>query len=406
MGGNGTIFRNRRIMRTFWPALLVAIAAAGVRAGVQSHQSPCATEASWPMFRGNPQLTGVAVSTLPDKLVVRWKFEAPDAISSSAAIVGHVAYVGCEDEHLYALDMTTGAIRWKFKAGGPVLSSPLVLAQTVYFGDDNGTLHALDAGNGRAKWAFETESPIISSPNYAHGLIVFGSYDGAVYGLNAGNGQPGWRYPTQADRVHGAPGIGDDEVFVAGCDQYLHVIGVADGKLIRRIPMGSVSGASPAVSGSVVYIPTYGEQVRGIDWVEGTTLWTYEDPDRQFPYLASPAVASRAIIVAGRDKRIRSLDRKTGHLLWVFPAKGRVDSSPVVVGERVFIGSSDGNLYALDLSSGKEVWRFEAGGAITASPAVADGCLVIGTLDGVMYCFGPAPVSIPEGTAAPETTDH
>ncbi|MHC4698043.1 MAG: outer membrane protein assembly factor BamB family protein, partial [Planctomycetota bacterium] len=349
---------------------------------------PHTTESSWPMFRGSPRLSGVAASSLPEKLTVRWKFEAPDAVSSSAAIVDGVAYVGCEDEHLYALDMTTGAVRWKYKAEGPVLSSPLVLAQTVYFGDDDGTLHALDVSSGRSKWTFPTESPIISSPNHAQGVIVFGSYNGIVYGLSADGGQQIWKYQTEADRVHGAPGIGDDKVFVGGCDQYLHVLNVSDGKSIRKVSIESVTGASPAVSASTVYIPTYGQQVRGIDWTTGTTLWTYEDAEHQFPYLASPAVTSGAIIVAGRDKRVRSLDSKTGRLNWVFVTKGRVDSSPVVVGKRVFVGSSDGHLYSLDVSSGKETWRFEAGGPITASPAVADGCLVIGTLDGVVYCFG------------------
>ena len=39
-----------------------------------------AGEKSWPMFRGNPQLTGVTDAALPEALVVRWKFETGDAV--------------------------------------------------------------------------------------------------------------------------------------------------------------------------------------------------------------------------------------------------------------------------------------------------------------------------------------
>ena len=42
--------------------------------------------ADWPIFRGNPLQTGVAGASLPDKLVIRWKFKAKDAIEGSAAM--------------------------------------------------------------------------------------------------------------------------------------------------------------------------------------------------------------------------------------------------------------------------------------------------------------------------------
>ena len=126
----------------------------------------------------------------------------------------------------------------------------------------------------------------------------------------------------------------------------------------------------------------------GLDWRKGTTLWSFADPDRQFPFLSSAALTPRSVIIGGRDKRIRALDIRTGKQLWVFPTQARVDSSAVIVGDRAYVGASDGNVYALQVDTGRQVWRFEAGGAITASPAVSAGRLVIGTLDGRLYCFG------------------
>ena len=45
-----------------------------------------ATADEWPQFRGNLQLTGVAVTVLPDNLKLLWAYEAGESIESSAAI--------------------------------------------------------------------------------------------------------------------------------------------------------------------------------------------------------------------------------------------------------------------------------------------------------------------------------
>ena len=88
-------------------------------------EAPGASASAWPSFRGDAQLTGVAQSPLPDRLAVRWKYEASEAISSTAAIVDGVVFVGCLDDHLYALSLADGSLKWKYHAKGAVSSSPL-----------------------------------------------------------------------------------------------------------------------------------------------------------------------------------------------------------------------------------------------------------------------------------------
>jgi outer membrane protein assembly factor BamB len=343
----------------------------------------------WPMFRGDPQLTGVAQSTLPDELQVRWRYETPEAISSTAAIVDGVVYVGSDVGTLYALDLASGQLKWQHETGEMIESSPTVVDNLVVFGDDAGVLHACDAKTGAARWTFKTEGRIISSANCYGDRIVFGSYDGTLYCLRIADGKPIWKYETE-ERVHATPAIVGSHVLVAGCDAHLHVVNVGDGTPVRKVALDSVTGCSPAVCGSRVFLGTYGQQILGIDWQAGQVLWRFEDAERSFPFLSSAAVTGELVILGGRDKRLRALDPKTGEQRWQFVTKGQIDSSPVVVGQRVFVGSGDGNLYAVRLTTGEEVWRFEAGEGISASPAVADGCLVISTEDGVIYCFGSA----------------
>lgn len=350
------------------------------------------------MFRGGSSLTGVLETDLPEKLDVIWKFTREEGFIGSAAIVDGVVYVGGDDGNLYALSLADGSLKWAYETESLIESSPLVWNGTAYYGDDDGEFHAVDVTNGKARWTYKTGGQIISSANHIDNRIVFGSYDGSVYCL-APDGKLVWKCETQ-DRVHGTPGVVGKHVFengawkdeafclAAGCDESMHVINADDGKQVRGIDMGSVSGASAAVRGDRVYVGTYGNQVVAINWVSGEVVWTYENEDRQFPYMSSAAVTDELVIVGGRDKRVRALDVKDGKQRWEFATRSRVDSSPVVAGGSVFVGSSDGNLYRLAVKDGGELWRFEAASPITGSPAIADDRLVIGTVDGALYCFG------------------
>lgn len=361
--------------------------------------------ADWPSFRGNVHLTGVSAGRLPEALRLRWTFRAPEAITSTAAIVDGVVYVGCDDGVLYALSLADGAVRWKYATPNAVRSSPTVHRGVVYFGNDDGELHAVNAASGEKKWMYKTDGEIISSVNVgASGaaganeaggsagsdeLLFFGSYDDHLYALRAADGSLAWKYQT-AGRVHGTPSVVGDRILVAGCDEFLHVVSARDGKVVQTVSLGSMSGASAAVADGRAYAGTYGNQVVAVDVSAGRTVWTFEDKERPFPFLSSAAVTDKAVIVGGRDKRVRALAIADGKQLWEVVTGGRVDGSPVVCGTRVYVGSGDGNVYVLDVGSGREVWRYESGAGISASPAIGGDRLVIGNEDGALLCFGEA----------------
>jgi len=340
----------------------------------------------WPQFRGNPQLTGVSGAELPDELALRWKARLPDAVESTAAIVDGWVYVGCNDGGLYALNLDDGKEKWKHKTESPVRSSPTVAHGVVYSGNDEGVMHALEATTGKVKWTFKTGGEIFSSVNVHDQRLYFGSYDENLYCLGI-DGKLAWKHPT-AGRVHGTPALIEGHVLVAGCDEFLHVVRANDGMAVRSVDLGSMSGASAAVDGARVVVGTFGNQVVAVDWKTGRRLWSFEDPERPFPFLSSAAITTEFAVIGGRDKRVRAFDPSDGKVRWSFSTRGKVDGSPVICGPRVFFASEDGVLYAIDLRKGTQSWRYESGSAFAASPALASDLLVIGTLDGDVLCFG------------------
>jgi len=103
--------------------------------------------------------TGVAKSTLPDKLEIRWKLNLKKGIESTAAIVKDTVYVGCYDEHLYAFNLITGEQKWKTKLGA-IKAPPSVNQDKVFVGDEDGMFYCLEASSGKKLWEFEAGGEI------------------------------------------------------------------------------------------------------------------------------------------------------------------------------------------------------------------------------------------------------
>ena len=129
-------------------------------------------------------------------------------------------------------------------------------------------------------------------------------------------------YPT-FDMYVDRPTTVEGHALVAGCDEFLHVLNIADGKSQRQVSMMSVSGASAAIAGDEVFVGTYDGQARCINWKTGATKWVFETAERKFPFMSSAAVTSQAVILGGRDKRLWALNPADGKPLWQFAAKGQ-----------------------------------------------------------------------------------
>ncbi len=369
--------------------LLSVSAAIGVTlsAALVAMQGPPAGDA-WPMFRGASSLVGLAPTSLPPVLRLRWKYQAKDSIESSAAIADDTVFVASMDGVVAAIDLATGRLRWQYQATGPIQeSSPSVRGGTVFVGDLNGVLHAVDASTGRLRWTFKTEGEIRSSPNVVGDRVYVGSYDQNLYCLSAATGSVMWKYATEGP-VHGTPAFDKGVVYISGCDETFRAIDATTGKQLFALPIGAYTGASAAVGDGRAFVGTFGNEVLGIDLARHAVRWRYRHPSRSFPFYSSAAVTADRVVLGGRDKLVHCLNSATGKAVWTFLTRARVESSPVVVGNRVFVGSNDGVLYELDLASGKKTWEFTAGAPLSASPAVARGSLVIGSQDGVLYCFG------------------
>lgn len=345
-----------------------------------------AAAADWPLFRGDPLMSGVGEAKLPDQLDERWAFKTGDAVEGAPAVAGGVVYVGSADKHLYAIDLKTGQPKWKTKLA-PVKASPGVRGDKVYVGDLDGKFYCVNAADGKVLWTFETAGEITAGCNFHGPNVLIGSHDSTLYCLGP-DGKKVWEVKTDGP-VNGSPVVAGDTTFVAGCDNVLHILDAKTGQEQGNVDLGGQAAATAAVRGDVAYVGTMASQVVAVDWKKKAKAWAFDSP-RGAPFYASAAAADGIVVAGGRDQKLYGLDPATGKARWNFAADGNVDGSPVVVNGRVYAGclGREGSFYVLDAKTGKKLQELNLDSPVCGSVAVGPDCVLVGTDKGTVYCLG------------------
>ena len=388
---------SRRTLLEFAAAILLFACLPGCspekpRAGIPTASSQTAAQAppSWPIFRGNPALTGVAGDTLPPKPALLWTFKTGGPVKSSAVIGDGKIFIGSDDGNVYAVNFSDGKQVWSFKAGSAVQAPPLLAGHSVFAGSVEGWFYALDAAAGGLLWKVQTGDKILASANVVSrpdgpARILFGSYDFKLRCLDAAKGTTNWLFES-GYYINGACAVSEGRAVFGGCDSVVHVLQVEDGKEISQIEAGAYIGASVAVAGDRAFFGDYDSQFHCVDLARTNSVWHFHDQDA--PFLSSAAVTDDRVVFGGDDKTLHCLNRADGKSLWSFPTQGRIQSSPVIAGDKVVFGSDDGRVYLLSLKDGQQLWSCDTGQPMAGSPAVAGSRIVIGGDDGNVYCFG------------------
>lgn len=349
--------------------------------------------ASWPIFRGDAKLSGMAEDKLPDKLILMWSFKTEHEIISSPVIGFGRVYIGSTDGKVYSIDLLEGKQVWAFDTGDDVEASPLLLDQTIYIGSLSGDFYALNAHTGRVEWKYSVGFEIYGSANWVRDpdnqeiSVLVGSYDSKLYCFEAKTGKLKWTYETD-NYINGAPATDGENVVFGGCDENLHIVSAVDGTKNGEVWAGSYIAGSAALGDNRAYLGHYGNKLVCIDIADQKLVWEYEDKENGGPFFSSPAVGKDRVLIGSRDGFLHCVNRETGQKVWTFRTRDEVDSSPVIAGDDVVIGSTDGRLYVVNLEDGKQVWSYEIGAAIISCPAVAAGMIVVGADDGCVYAFG------------------
>ena len=271
------------------------------------------------------------------------------------------AYVGADDDTLYAIDLANKQVVWTLKVGNcdaPRVPGPEGARCDADGGPTIGPDGDLYLGadgvyrigrDGKVRWHYPNLSPADAEVKARHvfaaplvsadGNLYVGTQDGLVVSLKAADGQLRWTYNVRAD-VDGSPTMGEDGDLYIGAD---------DGRLYALRSDGSLR-------------------------------WSFV---AQKDIRSAAAVAtSGALYVGSFDGNLYAL-APSGDVKWVLPTGGRIAATPVIDARgTVFVGSQDDHLYAVS-PRGRVLWSHEMPGDVDSSVAITDsGVVVVGCDDG------------------------
>jgi outer membrane protein assembly factor BamB len=352
-------------------------------------------------FRGDERHSGIYAGTgVPVLHGPKWRFRTKGAVVSSPAIAQNTAYVGSNDNYLYAINVADGTERWKFKTGSRVTSSPAVSAGVVYFGSYDGNIYALDASTGALRWKFKSEGEhrftakhlhgsepaaesmpdpfdmFLSSPTVYQGVVYVGSGDGNVYALEANSGALRWSFKT-GNVVHASAAVANDTVYIGSWDSFFYALDAKTGNERWRFKTGvdpvifnQVGIQSSAlVAGGLVYFGCRDANLYALDAQTGAKVWAFGNKGSWV--ISTPIVMGGVLYFATSDSGlIQAVDAKTGSLRYSLSFHHwPMFSSPAIAGGDLLIGSHAGTLMAIDLDKHAVAWTYRTDGAVRNAAA-------------------------------------
>ena len=299
-------------------------------------------------FLGSTQRNARVVEEFASELKDKWQYKAKGFIASSPVISSDIAFFGCDDTNLYAVNTQTGELCWTFKTVTEVRATPAIKDGYVYFGGED-IFYCLDMFNKKEKWHFVTGEKSWSSPIIDDENVYFGCDQGKFFALNKDSGKTVWEINLLDERQRREKNLPD--------------------------------------------VPS--SRSRNID--HGLT---------------SPIIYKNTIIVTCNNGFVYCFDKTTGKGIWTRFVKAKIESSPVLHEDTVYFGCQriflregprDDNryIYALNASTGKVKWRHAMDEDVDSSPLIHNGVLYATSDDNKMHILknieskNPAATSIP-----------
>lgn len=407
-------------------ALLLALAAcAGPSAPQSAPTAPATTgtakavaegtATNWLEYHGNEARTGDAASLqAAGRLSVAWSRKLGGAVYGQPLVIGSTVVAATEQDEVYGLNWSTGAVLWKTKVGIPVplsqqpcgdidplgiTSTPVYDTQTqlVYVVAQDGTAGHLLAGLQVSDGRIAFKMPVPSPDHEAaydqqrgalaladgHIYVVFGGHDGdcgpyrgTVIGIPVRGHGPTWSYLVPTKKQGGIWGSGGP---VVGPDGTIYVSAGNGAPGAKRFDgSDSVTALTPRLKPIGIFAPT--------DW----RMLSADDLDLGS---MSPALLGDGQILQVGKSGVGYL-LNSAHLGGV---GGQVAQAPVcpafggpaVSGDVVYVPCVNG-LAAVSTAQDKVrvIWRGPAN--VWGSPVLGGGAVWVASPDtGVLYELSP-----------------
>ncbi len=349
-------------------------------------------------------------------LSLQWKYLTDGRIVFPPVAMGDKIFVASEDNHVYALDQTSGARAWDFEVPEKMWGETLAAGEgIVYIASLGGALYALDAGSGARLWKYEIGVNTVEHPVVKDGkLYVYTVYhwfgagsdkDGKakLIVLDAASGEFQWEF--ESDNFNLAPPYVDDDTIYLGGIFKGPSIWQGDHLRLYALDLKSCERGSCeilwthesedgfiktiyAYGGVVSYLP-YRDFVRGVDASTGELLWSYPTEN----WVDELGYSDSVLYFGSANDKVHAVDIYTGQLVWAYstpplPFNAVVKAPVVQGGALIFQTKVDHKVSALNIESDALLWSSDTDvGDNTSAPVVSGDMVFLASWDGNLYAY-------------------
>lgn len=251
---------------------------------------------------------------------------ATDRIIAPALQTDEQIFVGTADNHLYALDATSGDLQWEFPTGHSIWAQPVYDNGVVYVASLDNSIYALDAQSGEMRWQTTLSGSVASHPVLSEGTLFVPSFDRQLHALDAASGDEEWTADAQ-NWVWGSPALGDGTVYFGDIDGNIYAVSAQTGEPQWSATAAGAIQSSLLYDDGVVYVTsgqTDGDaeerigELMALDAQDGSVLWQRET---DAPVFSAPVLVGDAVVIVYLDGQAATLnvfDREDGTATWEF----------------------------------------------------------------------------------------
>ena len=322
---------------------------------------------------------------------VAWRVRTERRVFSSPALARDGwAVFGSLDGTVQAVDRD-GVVRWSARRPGRVFSSPAVVGDLTVIGSDAREVVALD-GRGVVRWRAsvpqDMDAPVVALPD---GDLLVASGDLRAFSRS---GELRWTAPL-AGHVYGPLSLAAGVILVPELRGSVAVVDPADGRLVRRVELGSFLYGGPVALPDGAFVVGLADGTVRCVGADGTPRWSFrtDGAARRLGVRATPALRPDGVLVVGaEDGGIYGVRAADGTRAFRIATSAPVRSRACIDRDGwAFVGGEDDQVHAI-APDDTEAWRVTLGADVDSGPRLlADGLLVVGADDGALHAIAGTP---------------
>ena len=293
-----------------------------------------------------------------------WAVTLQKVLAAPPAFTDRRAFFALEGGDVVSLDLVQGQQQWT--ARGAPTSTPAT-GDGLLFLVEREALTALVQETGAVRWRLPFSEPLDLPLVWDNGWLVGATVSGTIVALRATDGELLWRYELGA-RVHGAPALAADRVYVPVDDGRVVALQVETGEPLWEQRLGDKPNDMLALDDRI-YVGSIDNFLYCLRSDTGEIAWRWRTGA---DVIGTPVADDKRVYFVSLDNVLRALDRRSGSQRWKRALPNRPTRGVVRAGDLLLVSGLSARVSAFAISDGAPVGDITADNELAARPHVTE----------------------------------